>query len=156
MLAMGCSAFFILVIGVDSRWLYALLPPGQLLYTPYDGAHLIAKGQLLCASGLLFALWGPLRATRLGAMLSLPARSSRDLMDWAVLFSHAALRQLEAGAAWRARTRASFQAYASARAKAGQNWLKASETGVFRDILGPGLVLAIAASLALGLLLNAG
>lgn len=156
MLAMGCSAFFILVIGVDSRWLYALLPPGQLLYTPYDGAHLIAKGQLLCASGLLFALWGQLRATRLGAMLSVPARSSRDLMDWAVLFSHAALRQLEAGAAWRARTRASFQAYASARAKAGQNWLKASETGVFRDILGPGLVLAIAASLALGLLFNAG
>lgn len=154
-LAMGCAAFFILVIGVDSRWLYALLPPGQLLYTPYDGAHLIAKGQLLCAAGLLFALWEAL-ATRLGGISKVPARSGGDLVDWVLLGSQAAMRQLEAGAAWRARARASLQAYAGARAKAGLQWLRASETGAFRDILGPGMVLVLAASLALGLLLKAG
>ena len=156
MLAMGCAAFFLLVIGVDARWLYALLPPGQLLYTPYDGAHLIAKGQLLCASGLLFALWGAARATRLGAMFQVPARSSRDVVDWALLGSQAALRQLEAGAAWRARARAGLYSYTGAQAKAALRWLNASGTGGFRDILGPGMVLAIAASLALGLLLNGG
>jgi formate hydrogenlyase subunit 3/multisubunit Na+/H+ antiporter MnhD subunit len=156
LLAIGCAAFFVLVIGVDSRWLYALLPPGQLLYSPYDTPHLLARAQMLCAAGFAASTLWQIQRLIFSKTRQAKQRGSGDVFDWAVPCVRIAAGLIVAGAAWRARTRAAIERQALAVGKAGLNALEASETGAFREILGPGMVLVLAASLALGLLLNAG
>lgn len=156
LLAMGAAAFFIVAIGVDSRWLYALLPPGQLLYTPYDTAQLLARGQSLCAAGLVTSLMLQVQARYSAKAPKKAARSSGDVFAWLSPLWRGADRFLLAGAARRASARASIERAVLDFSRAGLDWFKSSETGIFREILGPGMVLVLAAGLALGLLINGG
>lgn len=156
LLAMGVAAFFILVVGVDSRWLYALLPPGQLLYSPYDGAHLVARGQILCAAGLVASLVAQVQKRRAPSGAKVDRSSSGDVFDWVEPICRSIEQSLQASAAWRARTRKAVERGLVAFGGRGFAQLRAGEAGIFREILGPGMVLVLAAGLALGLLLNGG
>lgn len=158
MLAMLCAAFFILVIGLDSRWLYALLPPGPLLYSAYDSAHLLARAQVLCGAG--FAASVILQVQRLvfanTAKAKAQAPSTGDVLDWVFPVRDRAAGLLQAGAAWRAKTRARLEGKMLAFGKSSLEALASGEKRVMAEILGPGIVLVLAAGLALGLLLNGG
>lgn len=56
MLGVGVLAFFIIAIGVGPDWLYALLPPGEVIFDPFDPARLAARAQLLLGGGLALAV----------------------------------------------------------------------------------------------------
>lgn len=156
LLAMLCAAFFILVIGMDSRWLYALLPPGQLLYSAYDTAHVLARMQILCGAGLAASLVSQVQRLVFASPSKVRGRSSGDVLDWAVPLCTRVAGFVHAGAAWRAQARLRLEARVLAFAKARFEVLVSSEKSFVGEILGPGMVLVLAAGLALGLFLNAG
>jgi multicomponent Na+:H+ antiporter subunit D len=55
LLAMGIAAFLSIFIGVNHRWLYALLPYASD-YQPYTLGHIVGQMQLLLAAIFAFAL----------------------------------------------------------------------------------------------------
>jgi multicomponent Na+:H+ antiporter subunit D len=55
LLAMGLAAFFVVAVGVNPAWLYALLPD-QINFRPLELGQALAQAQVICAAALAFGL----------------------------------------------------------------------------------------------------
>lgn len=60
-LAMGLGAFFVVSVGVNPTWLYALLPE-QINFRPLEASQTLTQAQLIASAGLAFGLAERLRA----------------------------------------------------------------------------------------------
>jgi multicomponent Na+:H+ antiporter subunit D len=98
LLAMGLAAFFVVSVGVNPAWLYALLPD-QINFRPLEIGQALTQAQLIVAGALVFGL-----AKRF-ALYPTPRSGEIPDVDWLYRGPlRAGARGLIAAAAWLSRT----------------------------------------------------